>query len=331
MPCPTTALIALVLAASPTQDPALWHQFDFWIGEWSVQNRHLENDGTWRDGDRTRARITPVCAGRAVLEEWAGPFRGGFMNGFSLRAYDAEAEQWNLLLNWTMDGNGSFGRLTGAFQHGRGEFFFPSGKTLNRYTFSDALADTVRWDSATSKDDGATWRTDWIMAFSRTHAAAETTEERLFASDWTEGILAPGADARAMDFVLGTWEGEQRDVRAGTTARARLRTKTINKGCLVIDALSVGESEERFGVRGWVPGAKRWEGWHLSAGDTRLVSSTGVRADGAIAFTGGAADARWTETWSAPAQGELRIELVRLDAAGKPGDPTVVTELRSVP
>ncbi|MHC4381010.1 MAG: hypothetical protein ACYSU1_07965, partial [Planctomycetota bacterium] len=30
---------------APAVDPA--RQFDFWVGEWQVQNRHLQPDGTW--------------------------------------------------------------------------------------------------------------------------------------------------------------------------------------------------------------------------------------------------------------------------------------------
>ena len=100
-------LLFALLAPPPSDDPH--RQFDFWVGEWSVQNRHMGADGSWSEGDVTRARITPVCGGKAVLEEWAGPFRGTFMNGFSLRAWDEREGRWTLLLNWTTDGNGSFG------------------------------------------------------------------------------------------------------------------------------------------------------------------------------------------------------------------------------
>jgi len=94
---------ALLSASAPDgdDDASPHRQFDFWIGEWSVQNRHIRADGTWREGDRTRARITPVCGGRTILEEWAGPFGGSFMNGFSLCAYDPARADWDLLLFWT--------------------------------------------------------------------------------------------------------------------------------------------------------------------------------------------------------------------------------------
>ena len=100
-------------------------EFDFWIGEWEVQNRFLltEGDkvGTYEDRTTTRARITPVVGGKAILEEWAGPLHGTFMNGFSLRSWNARLEHWEILLNWTTNGDGGFGVMRGGFRHVRAQ------------------------------------------------------------------------------------------------------------------------------------------------------------------------------------------------------------------
>jgi hypothetical protein len=271
-------LLALLLATVPAQDVDPHRQFDFWVGEWSVQNRHLQPDGTWKDGDATLARITPVCGERAILEEWAGPFRGTFMNGFSLRAWDPSAERWALLLFWTTDGNSAFGRLDGSFRHGRGEFFVPgTGPERTRYTFSDALADSVRWDSATTKDGGQTWRTDWIMEFRRTRPAAEVTQDNLFAVDWTEGEVSPHAEARRLDWMVGHWRGSQVDA-AGEEREARLRCKLLAKDCLVLDVLETrdagGSWSQALAVRGFEARGSAWAAWSLTADDTRLVRAS---------------------------------------------------------
>jgi len=273
-------------AADPSgaADGAPERQFDFWVGEWSVLNRHMGPDGEWRDGDTTRARITPVCGGAAILEEWAGPFRGGFQNGFSLRAWDPAQDRWVLLLSWTMDGNSTFGRLTGTFRHGRGEFFAGGGGNLTRYTFSDALADSVRWDSARSQDGGRSWSTDWIMEFARTRPASEVTQDELFGTDWTEGEVSPHPEARALDGMLGTWSGVEtvEAVGGASVAReARVRCKLLNKDCLVLELVETrmpGDEEwdERLSVRGFVPSASRWESWRLSKRDTTLRRSIGT-------------------------------------------------------
>ena len=308
----------LLLAPSvPPPSPLLFdpdpvaarRQFDFWIGEWSVQNRFLQPDGSWVDADVTRARITPVCAGRALLEEWAGPFRGTFMNGFSLRAWNEPLARWDLVLNWTTDGNGSFGTMHGTFRHGRGEFVSnPSGASRTRYTFSDALEETVRWDSATTQDSGVTWKTDWVMEFSRTRDAAEVTQDVLFSEDWNAGELSGAPEARALDALLGTWTGT-RTLADGRTREARLRARALNKDCLVVDVLQwraqAGEAwNERLAVRGWVPRANRWESWRLAVEDPVLRSAPGTW-DGPVLVT------EWVG-----AEGERRREaLVLADGA----------------
>jgi len=286
--CAGLLLLTLVPAA---QQDSVHRQFDFWVGEWSVQNRHLVADGTWKDGDVTRARITPVCGDRAVLEEWAGDFSGNFMNGFSLRAFDPDLGRWMLLLSWTTDGNSTFGRLSGSFRHGRGEFFTNlQGANRTRYTFSDALPNTVRWDSSVTSDGGRTWGTNWIMEFTRTRAAVEVDQDELFATAWTEGIVSPHEAARGLDGMVGTWRGTATD-DAGRELDARLRCKLLNKGCLVVDVLEVwepGESDphERLTVRGWIPGRGVWEAWTLSEEDTRLRASSGQLDGDAILFEG---------------------------------------------
>lgn len=315
------AAVTLLLSA---QQPA--REFDFWIGEWSVQNRHMNAEGVWGDGDRTRARITPVCSGAAVLEEWAGPLHGKFMNGFSLRAFDPELQRWRLLLFWTTDGNSNFGQLQGSFRHGRGEFFAPlTGMQRTRYTFSDGLPNSVRWDSARTSDGGVTWKTDWIMEFSRTRPAAQVTQDRLFDVAWTEGRLSPHPEARQLDWMLGSWSGEQVDER-DQVREARLRCKTLDKDCLILDLLETrpeagADWEERLAVRGFEAGPRRWTSWSLSEMDPRLRSSELQLLDGGALFVEQArADgSHREELWSLDAEDQLTIEHSRV-TPGANGD-----------
>ena len=296
----TTAICVLVgltcLSTAAVQDPDPHRQFDFWVGEWSVQNRNLQADGTWKDGDVTRARITPVCGGKALLEEWAGPFHGGFMNGFSLRSFEPEAGRWTILLFWTMDGNGGFGRMHGSFRHGRGEFFSNTTEAeQTRYTFSDGLADSVRWDQAFTKDAGQGWRTDWIMEFSRTRAAAVTTQASFFESEWTTGKVSSHAEARQLDFLLGSWAGEQ-TLPDGAKREARLSCKLVNKDCLVVDLLEtrapgVEGWDERLAVRGFEVRSGAWASWSLSEQDPVMARAAGQVLEGGLEFTHAGASA----------------------------------------
>ena len=330
----TVLFLALaLLSAAPTipSDPAPKRQFDFWIGEWSVLNRHMDGSGRWAEGDTTRARITPVCGGSAVLEEWAGPFRGTFQNGFSLRAWDPERERWTLLLFWTTTGHGSFGTMSGSFRHGRGEFVSnPGGRQRMRYTFSDALADTVRWDSSATSDGGVTWKTDWIMEFSRTRAADEVTQDNLFDVEWTTGKISPNPQARELDWMLGTWSGTQ--TADGVEREARLRCKLLNKDCLVLDLLetrSAGDEDwdEALTVRGFEQRTSAWGAWSVTETDTVLRRSQGRRTGERLSFVREEADGTVVEEYLIrEGDDRMRIEVMRISPEGDEHEITTVLE-----
>lgn len=151
--------------------------FDFWIGDWTIQQRILQQDGTWTNFE-AKTSVSLTLDGRALLEHWQGTvqfFWEGMnapetMKGLSVRAYDPQTDQW--YIHWMDTRFPQFGRpYIGNFADDRGEFFreweTPQGKRLGRITFSDMTLDSVVWDLAISTDDGQTWTTLWIMEMSR--------------------------------------------------------------------------------------------------------------------------------------------------------------------
>lgn len=295
--CIAAPLLLQVTAPDPslatsTGDPS--YDFDFWIGAWSVQNRHLQPDGSWVDGTKTRARISPVLDGAALLEQWAGPFNGTFMNGFSLRSYAPEDGKWTILLFWTTDGNASFGTMSGTFRHGRGLFESrwtdaAGASQALRYTFSDALAQTVRWDSARSSDGGVNWKTDWIMEFARTAPASQTKEAQLFTQPWNAGALSPYVETRALDWMRGSWEGEERreDVEP---RRVKLDATLMAKDCLLFTSVgtwnpNTEDWDKEVRIGGYVAQNQRWEQWGASEEDRKLRGSVGAETETGFVFT----------------------------------------------
>lgn len=324
--------LVLPLVLLPQADRDSWHEFDFWLGEWSVNNRYLQEDGSWKDGGEARARITPVLDGRAVFEEWRGEGEKASLFGMSLRAYDAERQGWTLLLNWPNATSASFGTLRGSFRHGRGEFFAGSGPQLTRYSFSDALADSVRWDSARTTDGGQHWRTDWIMEFTRT-APAATNAQALFDAPWMEEHIVELEAARELDFLQGTWTGVQREERsdgAVTEHPASLRATVFLKGWAVLESLQVGPADaplrERLTVRGYVPAGGRWESWSLTRDDTRFERSAGPVEHGEGQFEGRGPRGTFTEHVLLNADESLVIEEERTLNGG--ATVLTTTELR---
>lgn len=300
--------LALLLLACPAQEavsePSPRRQFDFWVGEWEVNNRFLQADGSWKDGGGARARITPVLDGDAILEEWSGTLSGRQQLGFSLRAYDKASKKWKLLLNWPSGGDTNFGTLEGSFRHGRGEFFFDSldaqgQRVMNRYTFSDGLANSVRWDNASSNDLGQSWRTSWIMEFSRTRAARETNEARLFDVPFEEGQSSPYPETRALDFLVGDWSGTELVHAADDSVVERpfdYRARLLTQGCLLLERVEF-EAEDgqapqrRLGMHSWISKSSTWESRIYREGSGRFEPTSWKFVDGA--FVNGAMRLSW--------------------------------------
>jgi hypothetical protein len=131
---------------------AAHHQFDFWVGEWTVTDRPSgQLAGV--------SHIEQVYGGCVIRENWASEgFRGGSLNSFW-----ATDKQWHQ--TW-MDSAGAFRHFIGALDaNGRMVMTArqpdPSGSgkiRLVRLTFTPNKDGTVRQNSDYSDDDGAHWK-----------------------------------------------------------------------------------------------------------------------------------------------------------------------------
>ncbi len=156
------------------------HQFDFWMGDWTIKQKILRADDRWFEADAT-TKVSPTLGGCALVEHWSGDvlfFWEGMekaepLEGFSIRAYDPKTEQW--VISWMDSRHPRLAEFIGGFSSGRGEFFrktpAPDGKqSITRITFSDITPTGVHWDLAVSSDEGNSWRILWIMEMTRQQA-----------------------------------------------------------------------------------------------------------------------------------------------------------------
>lgn len=257
-------LIALVLGALPllpwlgsapleAQDfpvssalPAESRQFDFWVGEWDVNLRVRQADGSWADQHRSEAMIYPILSGKAVLELWSEDRVEG-IKGYSLRYFDPGRQEWVLWLNWPgMNRSGSTS-LSGSFRHGRGEFFStstaPDGtETMSRYTFSDITPESLRWDDAFSRDGGTTWTHNWIMEFSRRGDKPTLPAMGGPAHTFHEGARCDRPEFSQYAFLDGRLEGE---VVAGGAGAVTITAYEILDGCAVMTFAGPNHDPER--------------------------------------------------------------------------------------
>ena len=152
--------LLLALAVNPTvmntitaQQPppadcsaAEFHQFDFWIGSWTV---------TEKDKPAGTNRIEAVLGGCALVEHWSSASGG---SGMSLNFYDRATKSW--YQSWT-DQQGGALRLRGGFTRDRMVLASepnPSDDAVrHRITWTEQPDRSVRqlWES--SKDGGKTW------------------------------------------------------------------------------------------------------------------------------------------------------------------------------
>lgn len=149
--------LALLLAlqgatawAAPPCASANHHQFDFWIGDWTVSRA---DNGAYAGENR----IEPMLDGCALQESWVGAkgYRGNSFN-----AYDATRGVWHQ--TW-VDSSGGLLVLEGKLEGGKmvleGHQKQADGKqVLNRITWTPLDGGKVRqrWD--TTADGGKTWQ-----------------------------------------------------------------------------------------------------------------------------------------------------------------------------
>ena len=165
-----------------------YHQFDFWIGQWSIKQKILQANGDWFEAPASTS-VSPILGGCGLMEQWKGDvlfFWEGMekpepLDGFSVRAFDPVSHQW--VISWMDSRHLRFTEFKGVFKDGRGEFFRKQaakdgkGTTTTRIVFSGITPTSVRWELAVKSDAAADWKTLWIMEMVRRNAEAKGSKE----------------------------------------------------------------------------------------------------------------------------------------------------------
>lgn len=146
------------------------HDFDFYLGAWTVRSRALKarNVGSndWRDFSSIIC-VTPYLKGGVNVSEMYSPALGS--SGLTVRTFDLQKQQWSVHYISNKTGQmdpGTFGGFNGV----RGTFFgedIDNGEPMKvRITWTDLDNDDVRWKQAFSYDNH-TWETNWISEMTR--------------------------------------------------------------------------------------------------------------------------------------------------------------------
>lgn len=168
---PFTLLCILLLAnASPlaAQLPcsgAKYRQLDFWLGEWEVFNKNGQ-----KAGDSKVSAILDSCV---LLEEWtsAGMNQGIQYTGKSFNTFNRSTNQWQQ--TWVDNTGSSIEYLEGKFDNKKIIFqtkpykYSKDTMAVLKLTFHDLGKDQVKQHGEISKDNGATWVTQYELEYRR--------------------------------------------------------------------------------------------------------------------------------------------------------------------
>lgn len=161
--------------APATTTPAGLHDFDFFMGEWTVHHRQLKERMA---GSHEWVEFEGTTSTRKIMSGWGNmddnllDKPGGAYRAVTLRAFDPTTGQWSI---WWLDGRTPAANLDpsikGRFENGIGTFYADdtlNGKPIRvRFTWSHSSPRACHWEQAFSPDGGKTWETNWIMEFRR--------------------------------------------------------------------------------------------------------------------------------------------------------------------
>ena len=134
-------------------------QFDFWLGEWDVEETGVPGKTI------ASSREEKIVAGCVLLENYEEP---GGDAGKSVNFFDPVLSKWRQI--W-VDGAGNSSEFAGGIRDGamrfEGESHTASGKRVyRRLTFTPLSRDSVRQLSEASPD-GKTWKVNYDYTYRR--------------------------------------------------------------------------------------------------------------------------------------------------------------------
>lgn len=158
------------------------HDFDYFVGGWTTQQRRLKARGVgsteWEEFPATLC-MALYLDGIATVDELYMPKTG--RAGLTLRTFDLEKKQWSIY--WVNSATGKLDPVpvVGGFQGDRGEFYAADeekGRPIKvRYIWTKIDHDHARWEQAFSYDN-RTWETNWTADFLRADPAVTCVGNR---------------------------------------------------------------------------------------------------------------------------------------------------------
>jgi hypothetical protein len=169
--------IALDLSLPEPRTSSAARAFDFWLGDWNLQQRIWSGRGDRFEPYTAQNQVRLIEDGGAVVENftgnarffWLGMEQPAPIRGFSVRVYYPEQHEWRIFWIDTLDPK--FGPpFTGHFSGDIGEFLLterPAGIPPSRIRFERRMDGSVDWQLALRTPDGESWQPLWLIDFRR--------------------------------------------------------------------------------------------------------------------------------------------------------------------
>ncbi len=155
-------------AVEPSKD------FDFEIGHWRVKHRRLKERlcgcQDWEEFGGT-SHMAPILGGEGNVEDNVIDLPGGTIRAVALRSFDQSSGTWAIWWLTSAAPRQLDVPVIGRFADGVGAFTADDvlrGRPVRvRFLWLQTDTPSPRWEQAFSADGGATWETNWTMAFER--------------------------------------------------------------------------------------------------------------------------------------------------------------------
>lgn len=147
--------------------------FDFLVGRWTVRHRRLKarlaGSHEWIEFDGSCV-LQKTLRGLGNMDDNWLELPGGPYAAMTVRKFDPALKRWSI---WWFDARHASVEppVHGTFEDGVGTFLgddvFEGTSIRVRFLWSAITPTSCEWRQAFSEDGGATWETNWEMAFTR--------------------------------------------------------------------------------------------------------------------------------------------------------------------
>lgn len=149
-------------AFQPCRTPE-YRQFDFWVGDWAVQNPAGQPVGT--------NQVTLEQDGCLLVEHWKSG--RGVETGTSFNYYDIRDKKWHQLYIANNGNAGAFPAMAGELKDGRMVLLTDlANGTQSRWTWYVIEPGKVRQMAEQTTDGGRTWQVTWDSVYVKASASA---------------------------------------------------------------------------------------------------------------------------------------------------------------